>query len=95
MKRLIIVAAAALTISSAGQAATASGAPFGCTAPAGQTCYFKIYYTPRRTRIVELQSGMRVTVPDVQVGTEHYCISVQKPPVNKCSQKLINATLNN
>jgi hypothetical protein len=94
MKRLIIVAGAALTISSAGQAATPSGAPFACTAPAGQTCFFKIYYTPRRTRIVQLPSGMRETIPDVQVGTEHYCVSVQKPPVNKCSQKLINATLN-
>jgi hypothetical protein len=95
MKRLIIVTGAVLTVSSAGPAAAAPGAPFGCTAPAGQTCYFKIYYTPQRTRMVQLQSGMRVTIPDVQVGTEHYCVSVQNPPVSKCGQKVITATLNN
>jgi hypothetical protein len=94
MKHLILVAGATLTIFSAGQAAAAPGAPFGCSAPAGQTCYFKIYYTPRRTRIVQLQSGMTVNIPDVQVGTGHYCASVQKPPANKCIQKTINANYN-
>ena len=95
MKKVLLIAGAALTIGSAGPAAAAPGAPFGCDAPAGQNCFFKIFYSPLRTRIVKLPTGMKVSIPDVQVGRDHYCIDVQKLPVYKCTEKLINANYNN
>jgi hypothetical protein len=100
MKHLILVAAAALTICSAGPAAAAApgpivAAPFGCDARAGQTCFFKIYYTPRGTRIVQLPGGTREAIPGLQIGTDHYCLDVGKPPANKCTQKAVNANYNN
>jgi len=100
MKHLILVAAAALTIGSAGPAAAAAAgptapAPFGCNARAGQTCYFKIYYTPRGTRIVLLPGGTREAIPGLQIGTDHYCVEVGKQPANKCTQKVVNANYNN
>lgn len=94
MKHPIFLALAALTICGANPA-TAAPAPFGCDARAGQTCYFKIYYSPRRTRIVQLPTGMKVTVPDVVIGRNTYCVDVGKPPANKCMQKTISATYNN
>jgi hypothetical protein len=75
--------------------AAAAGAPFGCDARAGQICYFKIYYSPRRTRIVQLPAGMKTNVPDVLVSRDSYCVSTAAPPAEKCTQKIVNATYNN
>jgi hypothetical protein len=94
MKHSILLALAALTIFSVNPAAAAP-APFGCDARAGQICYFKIYYSPSRTRIVQLPTSMKVNIPDVVVDRDTYCVSVGKPPANKCTQKTINATYNN
>jgi len=94
MKYTILLALAALAICGANSAAAAP-APFGCDARAGQTCYFKIYYSPRSTRIVQLSTGMKVNIPDVVVDRDKYCVDVGKPPANKCMQKTIRATYNN
>jgi hypothetical protein len=94
MKRAILPALATLTIFSVNPAAAAP-APFGCDARPGQICYFKIYYSPRETRIVQLPTGMKVNVTDVVAGRDKYCVAVGTPPVNKCTQKLINASYNN
>jgi hypothetical protein len=94
MKHGILLALAALTLSGAASAATGK-APFGCDARAGQTCYFKLYLGPRATRIVVLQSGMKVTIPGVDIGRDRYCVDIGKPPANKCSKKIINAAYNN
>ena len=69
--------------------------PFGCDARAGQTCYFKIYYAPNRTRIVQLLAGMTVNIPGLDIGRTHYCINVGTPPAYKCTQKIVKATYNN
>jgi hypothetical protein len=94
MKLSILLVLAALTMFSVNPAAAAP-APFGCDASAGQICYFKLYYSPRRTRIVQLPTGMKVNIPDVVVDRDTYCVSVGQPPANKCTQKTINATYNN
>jgi hypothetical protein len=88
MKRTILLALAALAIGGANPAAAAP-APFGCDAHAGQTCYFKIYYSPRSS-IVQLPTGMKVSIPDVVVGRDQYCVDVGKPPAYKCTPKTIN-----
>jgi hypothetical protein len=93
MKHSILLAVAALAVCGISPAAAAP-APFGCDARAGQICYFKIYYAPNRTRIVQLLAGMKVTIPDVVIGRDHYCVRVGKPPVYKCPQKTINASYN-
>ena len=74
--------------------ASAGVAPFACDAGAGQTCYFRIYYTCGVTRMVQLAAGTKTTVPDVNIGQAHYCAAVGKPPPPKCSQKLVNANHN-
>ncbi|HEV3396018.1 MAG TPA: hypothetical protein VG100_07750 [Xanthobacteraceae bacterium] len=74
--------------------ALAAGAAFGCDAGGGQTCYFRIYYTPGLTRLVQLTAGMKVTVPDADVGHTRYCVAVGKPPAPKCSQKQVNDSYN-
>ena len=75
--------------------ASAEIAPFGCDAAAGQTCYFRIYYAKGIARSVQLTAGMKTTVPDVDIGVAHYCVSIGKPPPPNCRQKLINANHNN
>jgi hypothetical protein len=75
--------------------ASAAVAPFGCDAGAGQICYFRIYYAPGVARLVQLTGGMKTSIPDVNIGAAHYCMSVGKPPAAKCSQKPINANYNN
>jgi hypothetical protein len=94
MRRSIFFAAAIFAAYAIGPA-SAEVAPFGCDASAGQTCYFRIYYTPGLARMVQLPGGMKVTVPDVNIGRAHYCGSVGKPPAPKCSQKPINIHYNN
>lgn len=83
----------AATISSVG--AAPATAPFGCDARAGQTCFFKILYGPRATRIVQLRAGMKVKIPGVEIGRDKYCVSLGKPPAYKCAHKIINASYNN
>jgi hypothetical protein len=92
MKHSILVALAVLTICCIDRAAAAT-APFECDARPGETCFFKIYYTPRRTRIVQMLTGMKDEVPGVTIGGR-YCVSVGKPPANKCAQKIINGSRN-
>jgi hypothetical protein len=73
--------------------ASAAVAPFGCDA--GATCYFRIYYAPGVVRLVQLAAGTKTSVPDVNIGAAHYCMTVGKPPPPKCSLKRINANYNN
>ena len=75
--------------------ASAAVAPFGCDASAGATCYFRIYYAPGVARLVQLSAGTKTSVPDVDIGTARYCMSVGKPPAPKCSQKRITGNYNN
>jgi hypothetical protein len=101
MKRSNLLVLAVLAMSGIGAATISSvgavpvTAPFGCDAGAGQTCFFKILYGPRSTRIVQLPAGMKVKIPDVAIGRDHYCVSLGKPPAYKCAQKIINAGYNN
>jgi hypothetical protein len=74
--------------------ASAAVVPFGCNASAGQICYFRIYYAPGVARLVQLIAGTKTSVPDVNIGVAHYCVSVGKPPAPKCSQKRINTNYN-
>jgi hypothetical protein len=92
MKQSIFLVLATLTIWGVDPASAAS---FGCDARAGQTCYFKIYYSPQRTRIVQLLAGMKANIPDLVIDRDNYCVSVATPPANKCAQKTVNATYNN
>jgi hypothetical protein len=94
MKHANLLALAALTIFSVNPAAAVAPVPFGCDAGAGQFCLFKIYYSPRQTRIVRLPAATKVNIPDVLVG-DKYCVSVGALPAYKCTQKTVNATYNN
>ena len=99
MSRAYITAIAAAVLLAAGGAsaapATTTGtAPFACNAGRGVTCFFKLFLGPRYTRIVQLPSGMTVNIPGVNIGNDRYCVSANKPPVYKCAQTVINATLN-
>jgi hypothetical protein len=90
-----VAAAALLAIGAPPAAQAAPGtAPFGCDARPGVTCFFKLYLGPRATRIVQLKSGMKVSVPGVAIGNDSYCVSANRPPVPKCARTVINATYN-
>jgi hypothetical protein len=93
MQRSIFLGLAALALCGAAPA-SAAGAPFGCAAGAGQICYFRLYYTPGLTRMVQLPAGMNTTVPDVDIGRTRYCGAVGKPPAPNCSRKAVNAEHN-
>jgi hypothetical protein len=92
----ITAVAAALLAAGAPPAARAAPgtAPFGCDARRGVTCVFKLFLGPRATRMVELPSGMKVSIPGVDIGNDRYCVAANKPPVWKCAQTVINATYN-
>jgi hypothetical protein len=94
MRHAIVLALATLVIFGAA-AAPAGNAPFGCDARAGQTCVFKIFLGPRATRIVQLRSGMKVTIPGMNIGQDSYCVDIGKTPVHKCIRKIVNAGYNN
>ncbi len=98
MRRAFITAAAAaaLLATAAEPAAHAAPgtAPFGCDARSGVTCFFKLFLGPRATRIVQLPSGMKVSIPGVNIGSDRYCVAVNQSPVPKCRQIVINATYN-
>jgi hypothetical protein len=76
------------------QAAAADKAPFGCDVRAPSVCHFQIFYQ-RGGRAVVLAAGMKTTVPEVKVGSDGYCVAINKPPSHKCARKTINATYNN
>jgi hypothetical protein len=75
-------------------AAASDKAPFGCVARAPNVCHFQIFYA-RGGRAVVLTAGMKATVPDVRVGSDGYCVEINKRPAHKCARKTINATYNN
>jgi hypothetical protein len=69
-------------------------APFGCDAPKGTTCFFKLFLGPRATRVVQLLPGMKVSIPGINIGQDSYCASLNKAPLAKCERTAINATYN-
>ena len=69
-------------------------APFGCDARAPDVCHFHIFY-PRGGRGVVLRAGLKVTIPDVKIGRDSYCVGINRAPPHKCARKIINATYNN
>jgi hypothetical protein len=98
MSRACFAAIAVMALLAAGAAPAAHAAPgtapFGCDARHGVTCIFKLFLGPRATRIVVLQSGMKVGIPGVNIGKDHYCVSPNVPPRPKCAQTVINGTYN-
>ncbi len=92
----IIVATVALVASATALSsapAPARKAPFLCMATSG-VCHFHIYYAAGRSRIILLPAGAKDSVPDVRIGTDSYCIQVNKNPAHKCARKIINANSN-
>jgi hypothetical protein len=72
--------------------APAARAPFGCEARAPNVCHFRIFYT-RGDRIVMLPAGMKEKKVPVIAGGD-YCMTLNKPPVYKCTRKVINDKYN-
>ena len=96
MKHAIILAATALVlgVSAPVAAQTVSPkAPFGCDARAPNSCVFRIYYA-RGSREVFLAAGMKAMIPDVRIGTDTYCVTINKKPLPTCNRKLITAKYN-
>jgi hypothetical protein len=73
--------------------AAAAKAQFGCDARAPNICRFRIFYA-RGSRDVVLPAGMKVAVPDVRIGSDSYCVDLNKNPRHKCARKTINAKYN-
>src|SRR4029077_2956987 len=111
MKRCILAVAAILTacafsIPALAQPPLARGAtgspdqkgtdkaPFGCDARTRDVCHFQIFY-PRGGRGVVLPAGLKVTIPDIKIGRDSYCVGINRAPEHKCTRKIINATYNN
>lgn len=67
---------------------------FGCEARGAGICHFRIFYPAGRSRDVVLPAGMKTPVPDVRIGEDSYCVTVNKKPVHKCPRKVINANYN-
>ena len=84
------------TMAAVPAAVPASGtdkALFGCEARKPSACHFQIFYA-RGGRAIVLPAGVKVTVPDIKVGQDGYCVAVNKKPAHKCARKTINATYN-
>jgi hypothetical protein len=77
----------------AAEPAAAAKARFGCDARAPNVCRFRIFYA-RGSRDVVLPAGMKVAVPDVRIGSDSYCVDLNKSPRHKCARKTINAKYN-
>ena len=94
-----LVASAAVLAVAAASAAHAGpvSAPFGCNVGRGHTasCFFKLFLGPRYTRVVELQPGMTVNIPGINIGTDRYCSSAATPPLPTCAPTPIKVTINN
>ena len=95
MKPLFIIVALALSTTTLVAApAAAPKAPFACTAQSG-VCHFHIFYATGRGRTFRLPAGTKESVPDVRVGTDRYCVQVNKNPAyNKCARKIVSANSN-
>lgn len=76
-----------------GAAAAVAKVPFGCNAASPSVCHFRIF-SGRESRNVVLPAGMKVAVPALHIGTDTYCVSVNKMPVHTCARKTINAKFN-
>jgi len=73
----------------------ATKAPFGCEARTGQICHFQIFYQGGRGRLVVLPAGMKESIPDVRIGSDSYCVGLnRRPAYDKCARKVINANYN-
>ena len=102
MKHLVLIASVALALGGAAAAATnpqpaatsAAKAPFGCEARAGSICHFRIFYPAGRTRDVVLPAGMKQSIPEVRIGRDSYCVTVNAKPRHKCARKVIGASYN-
>jgi hypothetical protein len=100
MARAHIIAIAAVALFAGGSVLHAAAdtapakVPFGCDAPKGTTCFFKLFLGPRNTRIVQLKPGMKVSIPGVVAGRDKYCASLNTPPVPSCARQAIDATYN-
>jgi hypothetical protein len=66
--------------------------PFGCEARAPNVCYFRIFYKPG-DRVVILPAGMKEQKVPVIAGG-NYCMTLNKPPVFKCTRKVVNDKYN-
>ena len=95
MKHVILLLGAALVLCTPTPAPAAEGPQFGCDARAPNICRFRIFYTENGNRIVVLPAGMKVNIPDVVAGKDHYCIAANVNPPYKCIQRAIKATYNN
>lgn len=93
MKHSVLAAMAVLIVGGLGPA-IAADAPFGCEARAPNICHFRIYYLPSGTRAVVLPAGMKVKIPEMEIGRNQYCVQVGGPPASKCARKTINADYN-
>ena len=100
MKHLVLIASVALALGAAAAAVargcrrTAAKAPFGCEARAGSICYFRIFYPEGRSRDVVLPAGMKQRIPEVRIGRDSYCVTVNAKPPHKCARKMIGAGYN-
>jgi hypothetical protein len=107
MKRAFLILANAMVLCGAASAAAPTApaaaartatpapttrAPFGCDARAPNVCHFRIFYR-RGDRIVILPAGMKEKNVPVTIGG-HYCMTLGKSPVYKCTRKVINDKYN-
>ena len=86
------ISALVKTAPAAAAAVPTTIAPFGCEARAPNVCHFRIFYT-RGDRIVILPAGMKEKKIPVVAGGD-YCMTLNKPPVFKCTRKVINDKYN-
>ena len=75
------------------QTAALAKAPFGCDARAPHVCHFRVHYA-RGSRNIVLPAGMKAKVPEVRIGSDTYCVSLNQKPIPKCARKVINAKYN-
>src|SRR5215510_520590 len=95
MKHLtLLLAAASMLLCTPAPAPAVDGPLFGCNARAPNICRFRIFYASGGDRIVVLLPGMRQNVPGVTVGTDTYCIVINRNPGWTCTRKLVNAQYN-
>jgi hypothetical protein len=101
MARACTILAAAMAVFAIGVGSTADAAsgtaPFACNAGRGRTatCFFKLFLGPTYTRIVQLPANMTVSIPNVNIGSDRYCVSMNTTPLPTCVPTVIKATLNN
>ena|SRR5215207_3363131 len=96
MKHLIVLAAllaAGASAPAAAQTAPPPKAPFGCEARAPNICNFRIHYA-RGSREVFLPAGMKAQIPQVRIGSDTYCVALNKKPLPSCNRKVISSKYN-